>query len=710
MRERAKAMEDIVFFLVGKIEGAREHAKAILPTYPCAQPSDSAAFRIALAKYLDALRSVVTHAGSTHGGGDVKGKRPAHGAQDGALAWWWKDVVVRKSILDECSGERFERLILALSTHAVFKCTTRTAKARALSQTTTNPPSTLQSASTPADGQFELSTLPRGYARQLSAAQTSRAKWERSAAALLRQQHDLSVIRARIADPQLASASSKYDSLTTDRLLALRDSRWRDLLGGAWKGEGGRAALLLVTELAGLSEASGIAEASISSSSSGVEDEIGAEQNGSGLAESSQTGSQPPVPLPIAAAHHPAYVHSLSMPLLQTAKPSKIPDGDEPGDGASTSRPHAISERLADIERVQRSLQSALLSAQNLRTQLQQRLQKAQGNEAPRPSDGVVAKREAVHLDSRLWDRRAGPGVEPKKPPDASSLAQFGLAGAPPENAVEERIAHIRTALLPPFAAEPLPFTEHDPARPAPAPSRLPKPAPAPSQSTAAKPHHPAGTRHPPPNRVPSKQVRLTAPDGGTASKASARRLSRRASAAHTRRSTTFGRGDDAEIWRIVNSVQDRSSDSSDANDSADGDGHEGEGEGDPDQSSLAVHFGVAPQRTPGDRGTRGALLSGIKRSGPRASFDIERYERVPVPRLPSLRLESAAEVDEDEGQMDIGSGHRRTVEEEKEDEEIYEGNSMTLADILLQAGHQANVSGQLLGEDEVDGDMSEWE
>ena len=61
-------------------------------------------------------------------------------------------------------------------------------------------------------------------------------------------------LQARIADPRLAS-SSKYDGLTTDRLLALRDSRFQDLLRGSWQGDDGRAALRLITDLAGLLEA-----------------------------------------------------------------------------------------------------------------------------------------------------------------------------------------------------------------------------------------------------------------------------------------------------------------------------------------------------------------------------------------------------------------------------------------------------------------------
>ncbi|PCH44503.1 hypothetical protein WOLCODRAFT_76672 [Wolfiporia cocos MD-104 SS10] len=113
-------MEDISFFLVAKLERGRERAKSILPTYPCLQPSDTTSFRISLAKYLEALRHSGMHpTPSEHrgpGGAREQLRHTAHG-----VAWWWKDVVVRRSLLEECSGERFERLILALSTHALLK-------------------------------------------------------------------------------------------------------------------------------------------------------------------------------------------------------------------------------------------------------------------------------------------------------------------------------------------------------------------------------------------------------------------------------------------------------------------------------------------------------------------------------------------------------------------------------------------------------------
>ena len=62
------------------------------------------------AKYLEALRNAVVHkAPGSDPTASSKGKRPASAAAvsgDEGTAWWWKDVVVRKSILDECCGER----------------------------------------------------------------------------------------------------------------------------------------------------------------------------------------------------------------------------------------------------------------------------------------------------------------------------------------------------------------------------------------------------------------------------------------------------------------------------------------------------------------------------------------------------------------------------------------------------------------------------
>lgn len=199
---------------------------------------------------------------------------------------------------------------------------------------------------------------------------------------------------------------------------------------------------------------------------------------------------------------------------------------------------------------------------------------------------------------------------------------------------------------------------------------------------------------------------------------AASRRLSRRASAARTRRSTVFGRGEDAEllrvrsspfipprlyfqnrphIWQIVASIEDRS-------DSED------------DGADVEQNVGLA--HTPARRqqqqlGTRGTLLSSVKKGGPRQSYDIAVHERAAhVPRLPSLRLSGAPELDEGEDEAGEHPEVRPDeIEEdvEGEEEEVYEGNSMTLADILMHAGHQGNTSLQILGE-ELEDEMSDWE
>ncbi|KIY46433.1 hypothetical protein FISHEDRAFT_16124, partial [Fistulina hepatica ATCC 64428] len=75
--------------------------------YPCVQPSDSISFRTSLTKYLDGVRHYA-----------LQGMKEATSNQ--AIAWWWKDVVVRKSLFEECAGVKFERLLLALSTHAIM--------------------------------------------------------------------------------------------------------------------------------------------------------------------------------------------------------------------------------------------------------------------------------------------------------------------------------------------------------------------------------------------------------------------------------------------------------------------------------------------------------------------------------------------------------------------------------------------------------------
>ena len=58
--------------------------------YPCVRPSDTVAYRTALIKHMEGLKHSALH--PTIAGGS---------------AWWWKDVIIRKSLFEECFGERY---------------------------------------------------------------------------------------------------------------------------------------------------------------------------------------------------------------------------------------------------------------------------------------------------------------------------------------------------------------------------------------------------------------------------------------------------------------------------------------------------------------------------------------------------------------------------------------------------------------------------
>ena len=86
----------------------------------------SSAFRTSLTKYLEQIRYQAVY--STCSNGD------SSNATKKLIAPWWKNVIVRKSLLEECVGtcqthatfiwityRRFKLLILSLSTHVLMK-------------------------------------------------------------------------------------------------------------------------------------------------------------------------------------------------------------------------------------------------------------------------------------------------------------------------------------------------------------------------------------------------------------------------------------------------------------------------------------------------------------------------------------------------------------------------------------------------------------
>ena len=62
------------------------------------------AFRTSLAKYLDTLRHSTF--GMKNSNPQVKGKIITPRLDN---AWWWKDVIVRRSLLEECLGEKYAK-------------------------------------------------------------------------------------------------------------------------------------------------------------------------------------------------------------------------------------------------------------------------------------------------------------------------------------------------------------------------------------------------------------------------------------------------------------------------------------------------------------------------------------------------------------------------------------------------------------------------
>ena len=113
----------------------------VLPMYPCLDKGDTIAFRNAATKYMENIRTTALRS-NTRGSSPPPPPKKASGtskttskppipARDGkgplassstasTFGWWWKEILPRASVLQDCSGDRFERLLLALSVHALF--------------------------------------------------------------------------------------------------------------------------------------------------------------------------------------------------------------------------------------------------------------------------------------------------------------------------------------------------------------------------------------------------------------------------------------------------------------------------------------------------------------------------------------------------------------------------------------------------------------
>lgn len=123
--------------------------------------------------------------------------------------------------------------------------------------------------------------------------------------------------------------------------------------------------------------------------------------------------------------------------------------------------------------------------------------------------------------------------------------------------------------------------------------------------------------------------------------------------------------------------------------------------------------------QTPKTRlGTAGSLLSTVKKTLPRPSFDIDKHERAIDVPLPKLRLSS---LDTHDLHAEISPNRREAhgplsaadqySQPDADEEEFYEGHSVTLRDILLKAtdinGPQHNLLAE--EEDDLEDEAFEW-
>ncbi|EGN95154.1 hypothetical protein SERLA73DRAFT_162709 [Serpula lacrymans var. lacrymans S7.3] len=679
LRERTKTMEDIGYFLVNRIEGHPESIRRILPIYPCLLPSDTTAFRTSLAKYLENLR----HSSLRSNPDSVKKNSTSTvNASEEESAWWWKDVVVRKSLLEECSGERFERLLLSLSTHALFK----------------SYPSSFR---LPVGTVDSVQIQSTAYASLLSSAQSNRKTWDRAALLLLQRQNGIKSLRDRLIGGHV-NKQSTYSSLSTDRQSALAESKLHDLSVEFWASTDGQQAIDLLLRLAGLeptrsTESSDKAANSSASRHSRLTD-----------SHSHETTEIPPQPLPIAAAHHPQNIRKLSVDLFASGSKKNKKAAFEKSSGneaQSSAMSHAsiiISSDLDEETRVNQALQNSLSRAKAENEKLNNGLRRLD-----RGACGAEARLSNLNLWTNNYDGQQH-GLDLKKTPSAGLLSTFSLSCPASPDALERRIDEVRDTLLPVF---PPPLSQQSrPRLSLSAPSRLPRPT-IPTDSHVTPPTaaplttHNAVPRstsnsisHVSPPQTPRQLLTSTPPQTVKPRSAYVRRVlatqrgqggrkSIRTSLAVASRPSLFGglhldldpdmegEGEDTEseeVDRIVDAIN--------------------------DDSSIEVDGYLTPRPTATRLASRTPFSTAKTKTftAPRASFKVD--EGLDLPSFPS----DLTSLDQHKySSPRQGKRQEMWTDDGDDDEPYYEGVSVTLRDILLSAGDTTQFD--LLGGNQVE-------
>ncbi|KAF5360234.1 hypothetical protein D9757_012891 [Collybiopsis confluens] len=341
LRARLKLMEDLGYWLVQKLEG--RNVKKVLPIYPCIKPSEIIAFRTSFSRYLESLRQVSIKDNSISG-------------------VWWRDVQARKSLLEECSGERFLRLMVALSTHVLYKSQARSANID-------DPSPALL------------------YASRILDVQLAQRGWVDRAVRLLERETHLAAQRVQLTESSTVQKKpSKYASLSTTRLTALRDAKLEDTLNKEeWSSADARKALEFLRTLRGL----GVVE-------SGTRGDVAV------MSRPHNRHLRPQL-LPITAAHYPSHLRRLEKPVLDLArtKLSELTrkDATNVAKPLKTSLPRAdviMQECLETENRAHNALQEALNPLKREKMILEQR------------SDKIRARRFRVHEKPSFWTNEYG--------------------------------------------------------------------------------------------------------------------------------------------------------------------------------------------------------------------------------------------------------------------------------------------------------------
>ncbi|TCD65851.1 hypothetical protein EIP91_002157 [Steccherinum ochraceum] len=359
---------------------------------------------------------------------------------------------------------------------------------------------------------------------------------------------------------------------------------------------------------------------------------IAATPTDNGFTQRSQSSADTQaLPLPIAAAHFPSQLQSLQNNSLERDSE----DDSAWDDSVEKNRPQdypspLVTDRLSAEAHSQAALQGALAAARSTQAELSARLKTARArHRLVRQSADLKLQHSSTMVV--LHGERYISSTSP------SSLS-FPDPPSNPEAAIQDRISHIRDTLQSSWPPIPDPISSPSP-EPALPPTRLPQPTVKAKRGAVVNFMAPSG-------HIKTKSIKRMSPRKSNVVTSG---RARRSSAFARRKSRAF----ESEVDRIADSFLDESTS---------------------DVSLARSNSPTTPHRSKITHGQPLTPRSMIKKTTmPRPSFDIEQHEKAIAIELPRKSL---GHISDEEAR----------ISEESEEDVVYEGNSMTLKEILLQA------------------------